>query len=86
MQLSAFRQDRANRLPEQTQRRVYGGAARAPRRSGGIVKFFHWEALKSLRPVFYPKIASVLLNINKKFTEYLIMFYWTFNSVLQVLK
>ena len=44
----AFRQDRANRLPEQTQRRVYGGAARAPRRGGGgggggIVKNFHWE-------------------------------------------
>ena len=42
----AFRQDRANRLPEQTQRRVYGGAARALRRSGGgggIVKIFHWE-------------------------------------------
>ena len=47
MQLSAFHQDRANRLPEQTQRRVYGGTARAPRRggggSGGIVKNFHWE-------------------------------------------
>ena len=45
MQLSAFHQDRANRLPEQTQRRVYGGAARAPRRrgGGGIVKNFHWE-------------------------------------------
>ena len=42
-QLSAFRQDRANRLPEQTQRRVYGGAARAQRRGGGIVKNFHWE-------------------------------------------
>ena len=41
-QLSAFHQDRANRLPEQTQRRVYGGAARAPRH-GGIVKIFHWE-------------------------------------------
>ena len=45
MQLSAFRQDRANRLPEQTQRRVYGSAARALRRGGGggIVKIFHWE-------------------------------------------
>ena len=50
MQLSAFRQDRANRLPEQTQRRIYGGAARALRRGGGgggggggIVKIFHWE-------------------------------------------
>ena len=47
MQLSAFHQDRANRLPEQTQRRVYGGAARASRRGGGggggIVKIFHWE-------------------------------------------
>ena len=42
MQLSAFRKDRANRLLEQTQRRVYGGAARAPRR-GGIVKIFYWE-------------------------------------------
>ena len=39
----AFRQDRANRLPEQTQRRAYGGAARARRHSGGIVKIFHWE-------------------------------------------
>ena len=44
MQLSAFHWDRADRLPEQTQRRVYGGAARAPRRGGGgIVKIFHWE-------------------------------------------
>ena len=43
MQLSAFHQDRADRLPEQTQRRVYGGAARAPRHGGGIVKIFHWE-------------------------------------------
>ena len=43
MQLSAFHQDRVNRLPEQTQRRVYGGAARALRRGGGIVKIFHWE-------------------------------------------
>ena len=38
----AFHQDRANRLLEQTQRRVYGGAARA-QRHGGIVKIFHWE-------------------------------------------
>ena len=43
MQLLAFRQDRADRLPEQTQRRVYGGAARAQRRGGGIMKIFHWE-------------------------------------------
>ena len=46
MQLLAFHQDRADRLLEQTQRRVYGGAARAPRRGGGgsgIVKIFHWE-------------------------------------------
>ena len=43
MQLSAFHQDRADRLPEQTQRRVYGGTARAQRRGGGIVKIFHWE-------------------------------------------
>ena len=42
-QLSAFHQDRANRLPEQTQRRVYGSAARARRHGGGIVKIFHWE-------------------------------------------
>ena len=39
----AFHQDRANRLPEQTQRRIYGGTARARRHSGGIVKIFHWE-------------------------------------------
>ena len=45
MQLSAFHQDCADRLPEQTQRHVYGDAARAPRRGGGgsIVKIFHWE-------------------------------------------
>ena len=42
-QLSEFRQDRVNRLPEQTQRRVYGGAARVRRHGGGIVKNFHWE-------------------------------------------
>jgi hypothetical protein len=40
--LSAFHQDCANRLLEQTQRRIYGGAARVQRR-GGIVKIFHWE-------------------------------------------
>ena len=42
----SFYLDRADRLLEQTQRRVYGGAARAPRRcgsGGGIVKNFHWE-------------------------------------------
>ena len=49
MQLSAFYQDRANRPLEQTQRRIYGGAARAPQRGGGgggggsIVKIFHQE-------------------------------------------
>ena len=41
--ISAFRQDRANRLPEQTQRHMYGGAAQARRHGGGIVKIFHWE-------------------------------------------
>ena len=39
----AFRQDRANRLPEQTQRRVYGGTAQARQHGSGIVKIFHWE-------------------------------------------
>ena len=43
MQLSAFHQDRADRLPEQTQRRVYGGTAQAQRRGGSIVKIFYWE-------------------------------------------
>ena len=44
MQLSAFYWDCTDRLLEKTQRRVYGGAARAPRRGGGgIVKIFHWE-------------------------------------------
>ena len=38
-----FRLDRVNRLPEQTQRRVYGCAAPAQRRGGGGgVKNFHW--------------------------------------------
>jgi len=39
-QLSAFHQDRANRLPEQTQRRVYSCAASALRRGGGVENFF----------------------------------------------
>ena len=39
----AFRQDRANRLPEQTQRHIYGGAAQARRHGGGIMKIFHWK-------------------------------------------
>ena len=43
MQLSAFHQDRADRLPEQTQRHVYGSAARAQRRGGGIIKIYYWE-------------------------------------------
>ena len=42
-QLSAFHQDYANRLPEQTQRHVYSSAARARRHGGGIIKNFHWE-------------------------------------------
>ena len=33
------------------------------------------KALRSLRPVFYPRMASVLLNINKEFTKYSIVFY-----------
>ena len=39
-----FHLDRVNRLPEQTQRRVYGCAAPAQRRGGGGggVKIFHW--------------------------------------------
>src|SRR6266700_7885017 len=40
--LLMFHLDRVNRLPEQTQRRVYGCAAPAQRRSGGGVKIFHW--------------------------------------------
>jgi len=39
--LLMFRLDRVNRLPEQTQRRVYGCAAPAQRRSSGSVKFFY---------------------------------------------
>ena len=38
--LLAFRQDRVNRLPEQTQRRAYSYAASALRRSGGVENFF----------------------------------------------
>ena len=37
-----FHLDRVNRLPEQTQRRVYGCAAPTQRRGGGGVKIFHW--------------------------------------------
>jgi len=37
-----FHLDRVNRLPEQTQRRVYGCATPAQRRSGGGVKIFRW--------------------------------------------
>ena len=37
----AFHWDRANRLLEQTQRRVYGSAARVLRRGGGV-KIFRW--------------------------------------------
>ncbi|KAF2175469.1 hypothetical protein K469DRAFT_702159 [Zopfia rhizophila CBS 207.26] len=36
-----FHRDRVNRLPEQTQRRVYGCATSARRRGG--VKIFRWE-------------------------------------------
>ena len=38
----AFHWDRANRLLEQTQRRVYGSAARVLRRGGGGIKIFRW--------------------------------------------
>ena len=37
-----FHLDCVNRLPEQTQRRVYGCAAPAQRRGGGGVKIFRW--------------------------------------------
>src|SRR6266568_8803980 len=37
-----FHLDHVNRLPEQTQRRVYGCAAPAQRRGGGSVKIFRW--------------------------------------------
>src|SRR6266571_3124806 len=37
-----FHLDRVNRLPEQTQRRVYGCAAPAQRCGGGGVKIFRW--------------------------------------------
>ena len=37
-----FHLDRVNRLPEQTQRRVYGCAAPAQRRGSGGVKIFRW--------------------------------------------
>ena len=40
--LLMFYLDRVNRLPEQTQRRVYGCAAPAQRRGGGGVKIFRW--------------------------------------------
>ena len=72
MQLSAFHQDRANRLPEQTQRRVYGGAARALRRGGGgggggIVKFFHWEGepqreLDTATTTTSPRILQLIIR------------------------
>ena len=39
----AFRQDYANRLPEQTQRHVYSSTAQARQHGGSIVKIFHWE-------------------------------------------
>src|SRR5436853_6971020 len=48
-----FHLDRVNRLPEQTQRRVYGCAAPAQRRGGGGggggggVKIFHWGVSRS---------------------------------------
>ena len=38
----AFHWDRANRLLEQTQRRVYGSAAQVLRRGGGGMKIFRW--------------------------------------------
>ena len=40
--LLIFHLDRVNRLPKQTQRRVYVCAAPAQRRGGGGVKIFHW--------------------------------------------
>src|SRR6266700_1295117 len=40
--LLMFHLDRVNRLPEQTQRRVYGCAAPAQRRVGGSMKIFRW--------------------------------------------
>ena len=41
--LLAFHQDRANRLPEQTQRRVYSCAASALRPGGVAWRIFRWE-------------------------------------------
>ena len=51
--LLMFHLDRVNRLPEQTQRRVYGCAAPAQRCGGGGVKIFRWgvSPSKSLNTV-----------------------------------
>src|SRR6266702_7681818 len=40
--LLMFHLDRVNRLPKQTQRRIYGCAAPVQRRGGGGVKNFRW--------------------------------------------
>ena len=67
MQLLAFHQDRADRLLEQTQRRVYGGAARAQQRGGGIVKIFHWEGepqreLDTATTTTSPRILQLIIR------------------------
>jgi len=57
--LLMFHLDRVNRLPEQTQRRVYGCAAPAQRRGGSGAKIFHWgvSPSKKVEHSYIPRLS-----------------------------
>ena len=63
-----FHLDRVNRLPEQTQRRVYGYAAPAQRRGGSSIKNFHWgvSPSKSLNTATVPRLLYTFGHLNRQ--------------------
>src|SRR6266702_4930887 len=63
-----FHLDRVNRLPKQTQRRMYGYAAPAQRRGGGGVKIFHWgvSPSKKFEHSYYVYRTRSVIRIDKQ--------------------
>ena len=65
-QLSAFHQDRANRLSEQTRRRVHSYAAPALRRGGGVENFSlgGWAPTESSKTVSVTLLVELNLSVH----------------------
>ena len=66
--LLIFHLNCVNRLPKQTQRRVYGCAAPAQRRGGGGVKKFHWgvSPSKKFKHSYHIYYTRLVIRIDKQ--------------------